>query len=94
MYYMPQTWASDNSESNSRLLIQEGTLYAYPQNTVGSHVSICPNHQTLFSTSLESRFNVSSIGAFGYELDLEQLNTDELNTIKLQIEFYVVKGYA
>ena len=88
MYYMPQTWASDNSESNSRLYIQEGTLYAYPQNTVGSHVSICPNHQTLFSTSLESRFNVAAVGAFGYELDLEQLNADELATIKSQIEFY------
>ena len=88
MYYMPQTWASDNSESNSRLFIQEGTLYAYPQNTVGSHVSICPNHQTLFATSLESRFNVASVGAFGYELDLEALTADELDTIKKQIEFY------
>lgn len=88
MYFMPQTWASDNSESNSRLLIQEGTLYGYPQNTVGSHVSICPNHQTLFSTSLESRFNVSAVGAFGYELDLEQLSSEELDTIKSQIVFY------
>lgn len=88
MYFMPQTWASDNSESNSRLVIQEGTLYAYPQNTVGSHVSICPNHQTLFSTSLESRFNVASIGAFGYEMDLEALTDSEMNTIKNQIKFY------
>ncbi len=88
MYYMPQTWASDNSESNSRIYIQEGTLYGYPQNTVGSHVSICPNHQTLFSTSLESRFNVACVGAFGYELDLEALTNDELDTIKKQIEFY------
>lgn len=88
MYYMPQTWASDNSESNSRLYIQEGTLYGYPQNCIGSHISICPNHQTLFSTSLESRFNVAAIGAFGYELDLEKLNDEELKTIKKQIEFY------
>ena len=88
MYFMPQTWASDNSEANSRLIIQEGTLYAYPQNTIGSHVSICPNHQTLFNTSLESRFNVAATGAFGYELDLEQLTQADLDTIKLQIEFY------
>ena len=88
MYFMPQTWASDCSEANSRLVIQEGTLYGYPQNTIGAHVSICPNHQNLFNTSLESRFNVASIGAFGYELDLEQLTQDELDTIKLQIEFY------
>ena len=88
MYFMPQTWASDNSEANSRLIIQEGTLYAYPQNTIGSHVSICPNHQTLFNTSLESRFNVAATGAFGYELDLEQLSAEDLETIKLQIVFY------
>ena len=88
MYFMPQTWASDCSEANSRLIIQEGTLYAYPQNTIGSHVSICPNHQNLFNTSLESRFNVAATGAFGYELDLEQLNQAELDTIKSQIEFY------
>lgn len=88
MYFMPQTWASDNSESNSRLVIQEGTLYGYPQNTIGSHVSICPNHQTLFSTSLESRFNVACIGAFGYEMDLEALTQEELDTIKHQIVFY------
>ena len=85
---VPQTWASDCSEANSRLIIQEGTLYAYPQNTIGSHVSICPNHQNLFNTSLESRFNVAATGAFGYELDLEQLTEFDLNTIKLQIEFY------
>jgi len=88
MYFMPQTWASDNSESNSRLLIHEGTLLAYPQNTVGSHVSICPNHQTLFSTSLESRFNVACIGAFGYEMDLASLTNEEMDTIRKQIEFY------
>jgi alpha-galactosidase len=78
MYFMPQTWASDCSEANSRLIIQEGTLFAYPQNTIGSHVSICPNHQNLFNTSLESRFNVAATGAFGYELDLEQLTEQHI----------------
>lgn len=88
LYFMPQTWASDNSEASCRLLIQEGTLYGYPQSTIGSHVSIVPNHQTLFSTSIESRFNVASIGAFGYELDLTSLEESELETIKKQTEFY------
>ena len=91
LYFMPQTWASDNSEASHRLVIQEGTLFGYPQSTMGAHVSIVPNHQTLFSTSLESRFNVASIGAFGYELDLEALPSEELETMKKQIKFYKEK---
>ena len=88
LYFMPQTWASDNSEASCRLLIQEGTLFAYPQNTMGAHVSIVPNHQTLFSSSIENRFNVASIGAFGYELDLEALSKEDLDSMKKQIVFY------
>jgi alpha-galactosidase len=88
LYYMPQTWASDNSDAKDRLYIQEGTLYGYPQNSMGSHVSICPNHQTGNSTSLESRFNVASIGAFGYEMDLTKCSELELATIKNQVQFY------
>ena len=82
LYYMPQTWGSDNTDAYDRLFIQEGTLFGYPQHTMGSHVSAVPNHQTLNTTSLESRFNVAAVGAFGYELDLSKLNIEALETIK------------
>jgi alpha-galactosidase len=90
LYYMPQVWASDNTDAYDRLFIQEGTLYAYPQNTMGAHVSVCPNHQTGNSVSIENRFNVAAMGLLGYELDLTSLETIELEAIKEQIIFYKV----
>ncbi len=87
-YYMPQTWGSDNTDARDRVLIQEGTLYAYPQSTIGAHVSVCPNHQTGNATSLESRFNVACVGAFGYEMDITKCSEDEQKTIKEQIAYY------
>lgn len=88
LYYMPQTWASDNTDAYDRLFIQEGTLYGYPQLTLGTHVSAVPNHQTLNTTSLENRFNIGSLGAFGYELDLSKLTNVAIDTIKKQVMFY------
>ncbi|MGI6714464.1 MAG: alpha-galactosidase [Bacilli bacterium] len=88
LYYFPQIWASDNTDALSRIYIQEGTLHGYPQSTFGSHVSQTPNTLTKRSTPLESRFNIASIGAFGYEMDLTKLSDQELKTIKAQIDFY------
>lgn len=88
VYYMPQTWCSDNTDAGDRVFIQEGTLYAYPQSTIGAHVSVCPNHQTGNATSLESRFNVACVGAFGYEMDITKCTKEEQDVIKEQIEFY------
>ena len=87
-YYMPQTWCSDNTDARDRVSIQEGTLYAYPQSTVGAHVSVCPNHQTGNSTALESRFNVACVGAFGYEMDITKCTEEAQNVIKNQISYY------
>ncbi|HWR18332.1 MAG TPA: alpha-galactosidase [Clostridia bacterium] len=86
--YMPQTWASDNTDPLSRLFIQEGTSYGYPQSTIGAHVSQSPHSSTLRSTSIETRFNVAAFGAFGYELDPTELSPFDKNCIKLQIDFY------
>ena len=86
--FMPQTWASDNTDAFERLFIQEGTMQAYPQNTMGSHVSICPNHQTGNSTPLETRFNVAAAGMFGYEMDLTKSTAEDLETIRRQVVFY------
>lgn len=87
-YFMPQTWCSDNTDARDRVYIQEGTLYGYPQSTIGAHVSITPNHQSGNCTSLESRFNIACIGAFGYEFDLEKCSEEDIETMKKQIAFY------
>lgn len=86
--YMPQIWCSDNTDSFDRVKIGEGTLCAYPQSTMGSHVSASPNHQTLRQSTIDNRFNTACLGAFGYELDLTQLNKADLASVKAQVEWY------
>lgn len=89
LYYMPQAWASDNTDAIGRLSIQEGTSMIYPVNSIGAHVSAVPNHQVGRMTPLETRGNVAMMGgAFGYELDLTSLDAEELQVISRQVESY------
>ncbi|RUS49134.1 alpha-galactosidase [Cohnella sp. AR92] len=88
LYYMPQTWTSDNSDAVSRLKIQYGTSVVYPISTMGAHVSAVPNHQVHRVTSLAMRGDVAMSGNFGYELDLTELGDAEKAEIKEQIARY------
>ncbi|HEL1596768.1 TPA: alpha-galactosidase [Streptococcus suis] len=89
MYYMPQAWASDDTDGIERLSIQEGTSLIYPPSSIGAHVSAVPNHQVGRITPLATRGNVAMMGgAFGYELDLTKLSEKELDEISQQIETY------
>ncbi len=86
--FMPQVWASDNTDPVSRLTIQEGTSYGYPQSVIGAHVSQSPHSPTLRATPIETRFNVAAFGAFGYELDVSELTPFDKNCITRQIAFF------
>lgn len=86
--YFPQIWASDNTDALCRAMIQNGYSYGYPLSVISSHVSGCPNHQTLRNTPLETRFNVASFGICGYECNLSDMKKEELDAIKAQIEIY------
>lgn len=86
--YMPQTWASDNTDAICRAQIQNGYSYGYPMSAVGAHVSACPNHQTLRKTPLATRFEVACFGLLGYEMDLSELPAEELSQIASQVSFY------
>ncbi|MGC6767895.1 alpha-galactosidase [Enterococcus sp. LJL51] len=88
LYYMPQVWASDNTDAVSRMAIQYGTSLVYPVSTIGAHVAAVPNHQTGRTTSLETRGNVAMSGLFGYELDLTHLSDGEREELKEQTNFY------
>jgi alpha-galactosidase len=88
LYYMPQTWTSDNSDAISRLKIQYGTSIVYPVSSMGAHVSAVPNHQVGRVTPLETRGNVAFAGVFGYELDLLQFTEEEQQVVKEQVSFY------
>ena len=84
----PQVWSSDNTDPISRLEIQESLSYLYPQSAFGAHVSAAPHAQTLRTTPLTTRGNVSFFGLLGYELDLKHLLSVEVKEIKAQIAFY------
>ncbi|GGG81545.1 alpha-galactosidase [Paenibacillus radicis (ex Gao et al. 2016)] len=88
LYYMPQTWTSDNTDAVCRLKIQYGTSIVYPISSMGAHVSAVPNHQVGRSTPLETRGNVALSGNFGYELDLTKFTEDEKTVVKDQVAFY------
>ena len=86
MYYHPQIWCSDDTDAIERLDIQYGTSFGYPISTVGSHVSVCPNHQTGRSVSMKTRGVVAMAGTFGYELDITRLSQEEKDMVKIQVE--------
>lgn len=89
--YTPQIWASDNTDAICRAKIQTGYSYGYPMSVMGAHVSGCPNHQTLRNTPLDTRFEVASFGLLGYELNIDELNSEDKKAVRDQIEFY--KGH-
>lgn len=88
LYYMPQTWASDNTDAVCRLKIQYGTSLLFPPVTMGSHVSAVPNHQVGRTTPLSVRFAAAMSGNLGYELDLRSISDQEKEEVKEQIRFY------
>ncbi len=88
LYYMPQTWTSDDTDAVERLKIQYGTSIVYPASSMGAHVSAVPNHQVHRITPLETRGHVAMSGNFGYELDLTKLSEEEREDIRKQVTEY------
>lgn len=88
LYYMPQTWTSDNTDAVERMRIQYGTSLLYPPSTMSCHVSGRPSHQVLRNTPIETRFNVAAFGNLGYQTDLTQLTPFERKAVKQQTQWY------
>lgn len=86
LYYMPQTWTSDDSDAVERMFIQYGTSFVYPPCAMGAHVSAVPNHQTGRTTAMQTRGDVALGGNFGFELDLSQLSDADAETVCRLIE--------
>ncbi|MGD7043116.1 alpha-galactosidase [Jeotgalibacillus proteolyticus] len=85
LYYMPQTWTSDNTDAVERLKIQYGTSLVYPISSIGAHVSASPNHQTGRVTPIDFRFHAAMFGAFGYELDPQEMDDHIRKVVAEQI---------
>ena len=88
LYYFSQYWTSDNTDAIERLYIQHGTSMVMPSCSMGAHVSAVPNHQIGRTTPLVTRGHVAMAGQFGYELDLNTLSDEEIETVKSQIREY------
>ncbi|WP_173552909.1 alpha-galactosidase [Sharpea azabuensis] len=86
--YMPQIWASDNTDALCRYHIQNSYTYGYPLSVISNHVSSTPNHQTLRTTPLDTRYNIACFGILGYETNLADLSNEALEEIKNQIAQY------
>lgn len=86
--YFPQIWASDNTDAYCRTQIQTGYSYGYPMSVISAHVSECPNHQTLRTTPLETRFHAACFGICGYECNFKDMKKEELEAIKVQTALY------
>lgn len=88
LYYMPQIWASDNTDAVERLKIQYGTSMLYPPQCMTAHVSACPNHQMGRNTPFYTRGLVAMSASLGYELDPLSLTEQEREEIKNQTAMY------
>ncbi len=86
LYYMPQTWTSDDTDAIERLGIQYGTSYVYPTSAMGAHVSACPNHQTGRSVSIKMRGDVALGGNFGFELDMSRQTPGDIEEMRRMVE--------
>ena len=85
LFYMPQTWTSDDTDAAERLKIQYGTSFVYPASAMGAHVSAVPNHQTGRTVPLKLRGDVALGGNFGFELDPGRLSPEELEEARQMV---------
>ena len=88
LYYMPQTWTSDNTDAIERLKIQYGTSLVYPPRSMTAHVSASPNHQIGRATPFHTRGLVAMGGCFGYELNPLTLSDEERAAVARQTARY------
>lgn len=88
LYYMPQTWTSDDTDAICRLSIQSGTSLVFPPITMGAHVSVTPNHQVGRVTPMQTRAFAAMMGCYGYEMDITRMSEEEKTEVRSHIALY------
>ena len=88
LYYMPQTWTSDNTEPISRLSIQHGTSVVYPPITMTAHIGKLKVGADEENDIVRTSGMVAMAANFGLEMDLSLLSSVEKEQIKGYIELY------
>lgn len=90
LYYMPQTWTSDQTDPVPRLHIQTGTSVVYPILSMTAHVASCVTDRAKGNRDdvLKTASYVSMAGNFGLEMDLRKLTEDEIEKTKEYVREY------
>ena len=81
-------WASDNTDPIDRILIQRGTLLAYPAAGMSCHIAnrggVCEGN----ARTLRFRYAVAAVGSFGYEFNLAKCSEELKDSItRLSAEY-------
>lgn len=87
LYYMPQIWVSDNTDAIRRIRIQYGLALVYPLATLDNAVTKEVSYMGR-SIPLCTRMNVASFGNFGYNYNLLDSSSSELEHESVFNEFY------
>lgn len=71
LYYVPQIWASDESDPAQRMEINYNTSLGYPLSTIGAHVNANP------ITCYKTKAIMALFGTYGYEINPNRLTEPE-----------------
>lgn len=88
LYYMPQTWTSDNVVPVTRLYIQYGTSMVYPPVSMTAHIGHLDIGYEKENKYMNTCAMVAMSGNFGYEFDLSKLSKTELEQAKTYAKMY------
>ncbi len=92
-YYMPQSWASDDTDAWERTKIQYGTSLLFPPVMIDAHLSESPNQQVGRITDFRTRVAVAGSANLGLMLELDKKTPEELSKIKAVVEAYKKKRH-
>lgn len=87
LYYMPQTWTSDNQNATARTRIQYGTSFVYPAVSMTAHAERKSDVMG-YNRELDTSAKVAMSGNFGYEMALVKLNDEETAQTKEYVKVY------
>jgi alpha-galactosidase len=82
LYYMPQTWTSDETSPIQRLFIQHSTSMIYPLSTMGAHIAKWK------VASYKTKAEVALFGTYGFEIDPRKLSADEIREVNKITDIY------
>lgn len=90
LYYMPQTWTSDETTPVARMAIQTGTSIVYPAITMTAHIASAVTETPMGNRAeiMNTAAYVSMAANFGLEMDLRNLSEEEIELTKKYVNEY------